>query len=138
MGPSVAGALRGARRSMNAGLSIHVMDATRNAVATGLRVEVYFLGEHAAKICSSEVGAAGVVDDPVLASSVIVPGEYEVVFHVGEFYRKRGVHMASIPFLDAVPFRFGIAEGLQHCRVPVRVSPWGFAAGRDCTDPEQP
>jgi 5-hydroxyisourate hydrolase len=134
VGPALAGALRRARRSMN-GLCIHVTDATRNAVATGLRVEVYFLGEHAAKICSSEVGAAGVVEDPILASSLIVPGEYEVVFHVGEFYRKRGVDLASIPFLDAVPFRFGIAESLQQCRLPVRVSPWGFAVERDGTDP---
>jgi 5-hydroxyisourate hydrolase len=113
------------------GLAIHVVDTTRNAVAAGLRVEVYLLGEHAAKLCSGEVGAAGVVEDPVLGSDAIVPGEYEVVFHVGEFYRKRGFESAAIPFLDAVPFRFGVASTLQLCRLPVRVSPWGFAVERD-------
>lgn len=113
------------------GLAIHVVDATRGAVAAGLRVEVYFLGERAAKLCSGEVGAGGLVEDPVLASEAIVPGEYEIVFHVGEFYRKRSVAAAANPSLDAVPFRFGIANASQLCRLPVRVSPWGFAAGRD-------
>jgi 5-hydroxyisourate hydrolase len=111
------------------GLAIHVVDATRNAAAAGLRVEVYLLGEHAAKLCSSEVGAAGVVDDPILNSDAIVPGEYEVVFHIGEFYRRRGLDSAAIPFLDAVPFRFGVASTTQQCRLPVRVSPSGFAVG---------
>ena len=115
----------------NLRLEISVVDDTDGAVAEGMRVDVYCLGEHAAKLCSAEVGAAGVVDDPVLASDAIVPGEYEAVFHVGEFFRRRGVESQPIPFIDAVPFRFGIASALQQCRLPVRVSPWGFAVGHD-------
>jgi len=115
------------------GLAIHVVDATQDTVAAGLRVEVCFLGERAAKLCSSEVGAGGLVEDPVLASEAIVPGEYEIVFHVGEFYRKRGIVAASNPSLDAVPFRFGIANASRVCHLTVRVSPWGFAVGRDAS-----
>lgn len=117
------------------GLAIHVVDATRGAVAAGLRVDVYVLGERATKLCSGEVGAGGIVEDPVLASKAIVPGEYEIVFHVGEFYRKRGVAAGVDPSLDAVPFRFAIASTAQPCRLPVRVSPWGFAVGRDASGP---
>ena len=113
------------------GLSIHVVDATCDAVAAGMRVEVYCLGEHAAKLCSAEVAPSGLVEEPILASEAIVPGEYEVVFHVGEFYRRRGVAAAPIPFIDAVPFRFGIASGAGGFHLPVRVSPWGFAVGRE-------
>jgi 5-hydroxyisourate hydrolase len=112
-------------------LAIHVVDATRETAAAGLRVEVYQLGSGAAKLCTSEVSAAGFVEDPVLASSAIVPGEYEIVFHVGEFYRRRGAVEASSPTLDTVPFRFAIASATQPCRVPVRISPWGFAVGRE-------
>jgi 5-hydroxyisourate hydrolase-like protein (transthyretin family) len=115
---------------MGARLSIRVIDATRDMAATGLRVEVYFLGSHAAKLCSAEVDATGLVDEPLLVSDAIVPGEYEIVFHVGDFYRRRGVETPAIPFLDAVPFRFGIANPTQLCHVPVRVSPWSFAVGR--------
>jgi 5-hydroxyisourate hydrolase len=113
------------------GLSIRVVDATCGAVAAGMRVEVYCLGEHAAKLCSTEVAPSGLVEEPILASDAIVPGEYEVVFHVGEFYRQRGVAVASIPFIDAVPFRFGIAATAGTFHLPVRVSPWGFAVGRE-------
>jgi 5-hydroxyisourate hydrolase len=112
-------------------LAIHVVDATRETAAAGLRVEVYQLGSGAAKLCTAEVSGAGFVEDPVLASSAIVPGEYEIVFHVGEFYRRHGMTAAANPTLEAVPFRFEIASTTQPCRVPVRISPWGFSFGRE-------
>lgn len=107
-------------------LEIRVVDATENRAADGLRVDLYCLGEHAAKLCSAEVGARGVVDDPVLEGEAIGPGEYEVVFHVGEFFRRRGFALPRIPFIDIVPFRFGIPARMQRCTLPVRVSPWSF------------
>ena len=115
-------------------LKIRVLDVTSGNAAEGLRVEVFCLGEHAVKLCSSEVSASGLVEDPVLASDAIVPGEYEVVFHVGEFYRKRGLDSSAIPFLDAVPFRFGIAHGTRQSSLPVRIGPWEFAVERDRSD----
>ena len=109
-------------------LEIRVTDATREAAAEGMRVDVYCLGRRAAKLCSGKVGPAGVLQDPVLASEAIRPGEYEVVFHIGEFYRLGGVSVPVIPFLDAVPFRFGIPSECTLCTLPVRVSPSSFAA----------
>ena len=108
-------------------LDIRVTDATRGGAAEGMRVEVYRLGRRAAKICSAKVGPQGRLHDPVLASDAIRPGEYEVVFHVAEFYRLCGVPVPSIPSLDAVPFRFGISASGGRCTLPVRVSPSSFA-----------
>ena len=71
------------------------------------------------------------VGDPVPAGNAIVPGECEIVFHVGEFYRRHGVVALSNPAREAVPFRFAIASTTQSCRVPVRISPWGFVVGRE-------
>jgi 5-hydroxyisourate hydrolase len=133
VGGALAAPLQPGRRDVSARrLEIRVVDATDGAIAEGLRVDVYCLGEHAVKLCSSEVGAGGIVEDPVLASEAIVPGEYEVVFHVGEFFRRRGLSSPPIPFIDAVPFRFGIASNREPCHLPVRISPWGFAVGQDC------
>ena len=109
-------------------LEIRVTDATREAAAEGLRVDLYCLGRRAAKLCSARVGPHGTLQDPVLASPAIRPGEYELVFHIAEFYRLSGVAMPEIPLLDAVPFRFGIPEAVQLCTLPVRVSPSSFAA----------
>lgn len=121
-------ALAGAALAVGSGMSleIRVVDATENRAAAGLRVELYCLGEHAAKLCSAEVDALGRVDDPVLEGEAILPGEYEVVFHVGEFFRRRGFALPSIPFIDIVPFRFGIPARMERCTLPVRVSPWSF------------
>ena len=109
-------------------LEIRVTDATRESAAEGLRVDLYCLGRRAAKLCSAKVGPQGTLQDPVLASDAIRPGEYELVFHVAEFYRSCGVAVPAIPFLDAVPFRFGIPGDSGPCTLPVRVSPRSFAA----------
>lgn len=108
-------------------LEIRVTDATREAAAEGLRVDLYCLGRRAAKLCSAKVGPHGTLQDPVLASGAIRPGEYEVVFHIAEFYRSCGFALPTIPFLDAVPFRFGIPANSGPCTLPVRVSPRSFA-----------
>lgn len=109
-------------------LEIRVTDATREAAAEGLRVDLYCLGRRAAKLCSAKVGPQGTLHDPVFTSDAIRPGEYEAVFHVAEFYRGCGIALPSIPFLDAVPFRFGIPADSGPCTLPVRVSPRSFAA----------
>lgn len=108
-------------------LEIRVTDATRDAAAEGLRVDLYRLGRRAAKLCSARIGPHGTLHDPVLASEAIRAGEYELVFHVAEFYRLCGVSMPPIPSLDAVPFRFGISAEPGSCTLPVRVSPSSFA-----------
>jgi 5-hydroxyisourate hydrolase-like protein (transthyretin family) len=96
-----------------------------NRPATGKRVDVFTLGARARKICGGVVDANGVVDAPVLASEPLASGEYEVVFHIGEYFRGRGADSRS-PHLDTVPFRFA-TTGEQGYVLPVRVSPREFA-----------
>ena len=108
-------------------LEIRVTDAMREAAAEGLRVDLYCLGRRAAKLCSAKVGPQGTLEDPGLASAAIRAGEYELVFHIAEFYRRCGIAVPEIPFLDAVPFRFGIPAEAGPCTLPVRVSPHSFA-----------
>ena len=33
-------------------------------------------------------------------------------------------------FLEVVPFRFGIADPLQHYHLPLKLTPWGFSLFR--------
>jgi len=104
-------------------LHIEVVDSTSGRWATGLRVDVFALGAGARKLCTATVNAEGVVDDPALAESML-PGEYEVVFHVGPFFARR-MQPSARPFLDRVPFRFRMAG--PGYRLPVRVAPWEFS-----------
>ncbi len=109
-------------------LRIEVVDTTCARGAAGMRVDVFTLGAHARKLCGGVVNADGVVDAAVLTSTAIVPGEYEVVFHVGDYFRGRDA-ADGLPFLDTVPFRFALA-GAQRYLLPVRVAPCAFSLVR--------
>lgn len=114
---------------MAGGVSIHVVDVTRGLPAAGMRVEVFRLDSGRARIGGGVLDERGLLD--LAAAGVgMPPGAYEVVFHVGAFYRQQGVALAEPPFLDEVPFRFGIADPAQHYHLPLKVSPWGFSLFR--------
>ena len=110
-------------------LRIEVIDTTCDRGAAGMRVDVFTLGAHARKLCSGVVNADGVVDAPVLTSTAIAPGEFEVVFYVGDYFRGRVKAENESPILDTVPFRFTIA-GTQPYLLPLRVAPSAFSLVR--------
>jgi len=111
------------------GISIHVVDVSRGVVATWMRVEVFRLEPERELIASGIVSARGLVEEPALARQH-APGPYEALFHVGAYYRAVGVSLPAVPFLDIVPFRFGIADADQHYHLPMKVTPWGFSCFR--------
>jgi 5-hydroxyisourate hydrolase len=105
------------------GLSIHVVDVSRGVVAAGMRVEVVFQGR---KILSGAASAKGALEE----SATLEPGTYEAVFHVAEWYRKQGVALPAVPFLDVVTYRFGISDPAQHYHLPFKCTPWGYSCFR--------
>ncbi len=116
----------GACAGAQAGLRIQVLDAQRGAVAEGLRVEVFRLGQRAEKRCSGRLGTDGALVDPALLGGSLEAGEYEVVFHLGEYYR--GVEPAGSkpPFLESVTLRLGIADPGCSYDLPLRIKPAGI------------
>ena len=50
----------------------------------------------------------GRLDDPLLPEEEMKIGIYlELVFHVGEYFRKKDVILPDPPFIELVPVRFG-------------------------------
>jgi len=111
------------------GISIHVVDVSRGVVAAWMRVEVFRLEPQRTLLASGIVSAKGLVEEPALAKPV-APGQYEALFHVGAYYRAVGVALPAVPFLDIVPYRFGVADSEQHYHLPMKVTPWGFSCFR--------
>jgi 5-hydroxyisourate hydrolase len=105
------------------GLSIHVVDVSRGVVAAGMRIEVFFKDQ---KILSGSASAKGLLEE----SRSLEPGSYEAVFHVGDWYRKAGVALPAVPFLDVVTYRFGISDPVQHYHLPFKCTPWGYSCFR--------
>jgi len=115
-----------------AGLTTHVLDVTRGGPARGVRVDLYALGEGGARalIASVLTNADGRTDKPLIPAAEARVGRYELVFHVGDYFRATGTATADPPFLDEVPLRFAVAEPSAHYHVPLIVSPWSYSTYR--------
>jgi 5-hydroxyisourate hydrolase len=113
-------------------MSIHVVDVSRGVVAAGMAIEVYALdgsGTARREIGAGAINAAGLLADPRLAAT-FAPGRFEALFHVADYYRKAGLPLPAVPFLDVVVYRFGIADGGQHYHLPFKCTPWGYSCFR--------
>ena len=106
-----------------AGISIHIFDVSRGIAATGLRVEVK--GPDGKTLVDGRASAQGTLDCGTPAT-----GMYEATFHIGAWYRAQGVAVPEPAFLEAVPFRFGVADLAQHYHLPLKMTPWGFSLFR--------
>ena len=112
-------------------LSTHVLDTAHGGPARGVAIELYALhGESRRLVVRAETNADGRTDAPLLAGDAARPGVYELVFHVGGYFRGRGAATADPPFLDVIPIRFAIAEADGHYHVPLLVSPWSYSTYR--------
>ena len=110
------------------GISIHVVDVSRGAVAVGMQVEL--LHADGRVLASGATNPKGLLEHPALATT-FEPGNYEAVFHVGAYYRGQAdVPLPKVPFLDVVHYHFGISEPQQHYHLPFKCTPWGYSCFR--------
>ena len=61
--------------------------------------------------------------------SAFATGQYEITFHVGDYFRRTNARLPDPLFLDVVPIRFGVSED-AHYRVPLLVSPFAYSTYR--------
>jgi 5-hydroxyisourate hydrolase len=111
-------------------LTTHVLDTMHGSPAAGLLIELLSLsGQQVVRIAQITTNSDGRSAGPLLEGPDMTPGSYQLIFHVGDYYRRKGVS-GSIPFLDLVPVRFGIDNSSQHYHVPLLVSPYGYSTYR--------
>ncbi|WP_428248632.1 hydroxyisourate hydrolase [Ferrovibrio sp.] len=112
-------------------LSTHVLDTMNGKPAAGVVVELFRLeGEARALVKTTTTNSDGRTDEPVLAGDAFRTGVYELVFHIGSYFRTIGVAAVAPAFLDTVPIRFGIAEPNGHYHVPLLATPWSYSTYR--------
>ena len=115
------------------GLSIHVVDVSRGLVAIGMKIEVYAVvdpgGAERHHVAAGVTSQAGQLDGPHVASA-LRSGVFDVVFHVADYYRKAGVSLPAVPFLDVVTYRFGVTDSALHTHLPFKCTPWGYSCFR--------
>lgn len=118
-------------------LTTHALDTAQGQPAAGMAIELWRIGTadgERSLLASVRTNADGRTDAPLLDGDAFVPGVYELIFAVGEYFAAQGlstaVHTASPPFLDRVPVRFGIADPSAHYHVPLLCSPWAYSTYR--------
>ena len=117
---------------VNGRLSTHVLDTQAGHPAAGVAIELAELLAHGAPhvIASTTTNLDGRTDQPLIGGRPLPIGRYELRFHVGDYFTRRGAPHSEPPFLDVVPVRFGVAEPEAHYHVPLLVTPWSYSTYR--------
>src|SRR5206468_1359754 len=110
-------------------ITTHVLDTAAGRPAAGMKVVLTRLDGTPEAVAVAVTNADGRVDRPLLEGAAFAAGHYEIMFHVGDYFRARGVSLPEPPFLDLVPLRFGVAED-THYHVPLLVSPYAYSTYR--------
>jgi len=112
-------------------LTTHVLDTAEGCPGRNIRIEVWRLdGERRVRLKETRTNDDGRCEGALLEGEDFVAGEYELVFHAGDYLRERGVKAAEPRFLDVIPLRFGVADADQHYHVPLLLSPYGYSTYR--------
>jgi 5-hydroxyisourate hydrolase len=115
-----------------AGVTTHVLDVTSGRPAVGVRLELYELERGSGRKLIADVmtNADGRTDKPLISVDQARAGQFELIFHAGDYFRSRRAELADPPFLDVIPIRFGVADSKAHYHVPLLVSPWSYSTYR--------
>lgn len=112
-------------------LSTHVLDTATGRPAAAMRIDFSRIeGDRRIPLKSVITNADGRTDAPLLEAGEMRTGEFELLFHIGDYFRAHGALLPEPPFLDRVPLRFGIADAHAHYHVPLLCSPWSYSTYR--------
>lgn len=112
-------------------LTTHVLDTAHGRPGAGIRIELFRLdGDTRESLGVFATNADGRCDAPLLQGDAFARGVYELDFHAGDYFARRGTPMDEPRFVDVVTLRFGIADPGSHYHVPLLVSPWSYSTYR--------
>lgn len=111
-------------------LTTHVLDTSCGEPGSGITVAVFLLDHGRQELARAVTNADGRCDQPLLQGEALSRGRYELVFSVGDYFRRMALQLPDPPFVDEVVLRFGVADPERHYHIPLLVSPWSYATYR--------
>jgi 5-hydroxyisourate hydrolase len=111
------------------GVTTHILDLTHGRPAAGVTIELYFLETplgHRQLLKTAVTNSDGRLDQPLLLGKEMKTGTYELIFHIGDYFRSKNLELPEPAFLDQVPVRFGVSNAESHYHVPLLISPYGY------------
>jgi 5-hydroxyisourate hydrolase len=112
-------------------LSTNVLDTVHGVPAQGVALELYRLqGDTRTLLAQTATNVDGRCDAPLLSGPALTRGIYELVFHAGDYFARKGLSLPEPRFVDQVVLRFGIANPDENYHVPLVVTPWTWSTYR--------
>ena len=111
-------------------LTTHVLDVYSGKPGKGIKVDLYYVkNDKREKLNSVILNNDGRTDQALVDGANFKEGQYEIVFFVGDYFKKI-TEVPKIPILDDVVVKFGISNTKEHYHVPLLVSPWSYSTYR--------
>jgi len=112
-------------------LTTHVLDTATGLPAAGMRIVLSRIkGNTRETIIEMQANDDGRTDTPILGQENFATGQYELMFHAGDYLRRTGQAGDDPLFLDQIPIRFGMSDPDAHYHVPLLLSPFSYSTYR--------
>lgn len=109
-------------------LTTQVLDTVRGQPAHGVKISLYRIDDDGLEPISTTTSSVqGKTELPLLEGEDFVSGRYQLVFSTATYFVNANTPVASIPFLDDIVVRFGIANHNQDFHLPLMISPYGYS-----------
>ena len=112
-------------------LTTHALNTMAGKPAVDLRIDLSIReGDVWRRLKTVRTNEQGRTDAPLLDAAEIEAAQYELLFHVAEYFAALGAVQGGTAFLEEVPIRFRIADRSEHYHVPLLVTPWSYSTYR--------
>lgn len=111
-----------------AGVTIHAIDIAQGCGAAGLQVDL--IGPEGQRINRQRTTAEGRTPRWLAPAGSLRPGQYRLIFHLGDYYRASGLPVGSNPFFPVAIVPFAIDDPERHYHIPLLAAPWGYSCYR--------
>jgi 5-hydroxyisourate hydrolase len=117
---------------MVGGLTAAVIDTMRGAPAAGMLIDLFRLEHgkglrhHLRTVESAAPGAAAML----IEAEALVPGTYELLFHVGRYFKAQRVPLGEAVFSEVIPVRLIIADAARPHQLTLLAGPSSYCVYR--------
>ncbi len=118
---------------MSGSLTTAVVDVLRGAPAKGMLVDLFRLPHGVGErhhLRTIETNDRGAFDTPLLQADALMPATYELLYHIGRYFKAQRVPHDDGPFLDVVPVRFSIADPNRAYQLTLLATPSAYTVYR--------
>lgn len=127
---AVSFAPEGLRAAGGPGLTTHMLDTQSGKPAEGVTIDFSVLEGGAYKLIKTVKTNADGRTEPLLNEQAMKTGQYQLVFHIGEYFAKSGQTLPDPPFIENAVIQFGISDAKAHYHVPLLATPWSYSTYR--------